>query len=231
MGKTKLNEMQILQGLLALLLTALAFSLPISSVLAQQTCIYMVPSDNTFNINTAPVGTKFNITFWCANVTQDLGGAQIHLDFNDSIINVTRWFTVPESEGGFMPEPITTLPNPPTPFYNHLGPGQGYIKIAVSKGGLPPTAPWGHNGTIAIVEFNITMAPPEGGQLSCILDINNTKTYLLDTSASPISSVTKENGSYTIIPEFTLIVALSFFITATATVAVLKKKSIFKKLD
>jgi len=189
---------------LVLLLTLLASSLTLTPLVfkakaAVTPTIYLEPSDNTFYTDTTNVGHLFNVTFWCANVTQDLGGAQIRLYFNDSIINVTRWFTVPESEGGFMPEPITALPNPPNPGYVHTGPGQAYIQIAVSKGGLPPTAPWGHNGTIAIVEFNITMAPPEGGQLSCILDINNTSTYLLDTNASPISGVTKENGSYTFI--------------------------------
>ena len=231
MDRTKFNKIHIIQWLLIPLLIALTSSLMISpAASAQQPTIYMVPSDNFYNINTTPVGTKFNVTVLCANVTQDIGGAQITLYFDDSIINVTRWFTVPESEGGFMPEPITALPAPPNNTgYIHVGSGEAYVKISVMKGGLPPTAPWGHNGTIAIFEFNITAPPPEGGQLTCPLSINNIDTYLLDPSAEEIPSVIKEDGTYTIIPEFTLITMLVLFTTLTVTVAVLRKKGILKK--
>jgi len=158
------------------------------------TKIYLDPSNYTFSATQVSIGYKFNVTVWCEDVSE-VAGAQIHLDFNDSIINVTRWFTVPESEGGFMPEPITALPNPPNPVYIHTGPGQGYIQIAVMKGGLPPTAPWGHNGKIAIIEFNITAVPPPEGILVSDLVIDNPSTYLLDPNSEGIPAL-KENGIY-----------------------------------
>ncbi|NIR16435.1 MAG: hypothetical protein GWN86_21930, partial [Desulfobacterales bacterium] len=96
-----------------------------------------------------------------------------------------------------MPSPIAALPSPPNPGYIHVGPGEGYIKVAVSKGGLPPTAPWGHDGKICILEFEIIATPPEDGSLSSTLNIDNADTYLLDPTVSEIPDVTKEDGTYT----------------------------------
>jgi hypothetical protein len=71
--------------------------------------------------------------------------------------------------------------------------------VSVSKGGLPPSPPYGHNGTIAIIEFTITATPPEGGQLTSSLNINNGDTFLKDSSNVNIPGITIEDGSYTII--------------------------------
>ncbi|NIV68233.1 hypothetical protein GWN43_05235 [Candidatus Bathyarchaeota archaeon] len=157
--------------------------------------ISLDPSENIFHLNETSIGHRFNVTAWVENA-MSLGGAQIQLHFNDTILNVTRWFTVDEGDGGFMPSPITAFPEPPTPSYDHIGPGEGRVRLAVSKGGLPPTAPWGHDGKICILEFNITAVPPMGGSLSSTLHINNTYTYLLDTTANKIPDVIKEDGSY-----------------------------------
>ncbi|MGQ9624691.1 MAG: cohesin domain-containing protein [Candidatus Bathycorpusculaceae bacterium] len=163
-----------------------------------ETRIYLEPSNIIYYTNTTSIGHLFNVTVICENVTVDLGGAQIYMEFNDSIINATRWWYVPEAEGGFMPEPVTALPTPPNPGYVHIGPGKGRIQVAVSKGGLPPTAPWGHDGKIAIIEFNVTAVPTDGA-LTTALTINHTDTYLLDTSATEVPDVVKEDGAYTII--------------------------------
>jgi hypothetical protein len=130
-----------------------------------------------------------------------------------------------------MPEPpaITALPTPPDPGYIHVGAGHGYVKVAVAKGGLPPAAPYGHNGTIAIIEFTIAATPPVGGLFTSLLNITNADTFLKDPTNTLIPGVVKENGSY-IIPEYALPVALSFFVTATAIVVLLRKKRIIKKL-
>jgi len=217
-------------GLFALMLvtiTANTFTLP---ALAQPQAIYLVPSNNTFDESTT-VGTKFNVTVWCANVTEDILGAQIHLSFNDSIINVTRWWAPDWDSSFFMPAPVSTLPTPPNPIYNNVGPGQGYVEIAVFKGGLPPVAPWGTNGTIAILEFSITAVPTEGEQFTSALHINDTFTYLKDPSNDFILGIVKEDGSYIIIPEYTMIILLSLFAVSTATVVLLKKKRIIQKLN
>jgi len=160
--------------------------------------------------------------------TIEIGGAQVYLEFNDSIINVTRWWAPTWDPDFFMPEPppATLLPAPPDPGYLHISPGKGRVLVSVSKGGLPPTAPWGHDGKIAVLEFNITKgAPPE---LSSILKINATDTYLLDKTAAEIPDVIIEDGSYTIIPELLPIVALLIFISSTATALILRKNIIQK---
>jgi len=160
--------------------------------------IYLAPSTNTFYSNTTNVGHRFNVTVWCANVTEDILGVQVTLHFNDSVVNVTRWWAPDWDTDFFMPAPVSVIPTPPNNVgYIHVGAGQGYVKVAVMKGGLPPVAPWGHNGTIAILEFNITAAPLEGGQLTSALHINNIDTYLKDTSNVDIPGVAKEDGSYT----------------------------------
>ncbi|MBS7281430.1 MAG: hypothetical protein KIH09_16550, partial [Candidatus Freyarchaeota archaeon] len=135
---------------------------------------------------------------------------QIRLEFNDSIINVTRWICPHGDPDFFMPEPptATELPTSPDPGYVHLAPGKGYIKISVSKGGLPPSPPWGHSGKMAIIEFNITAVPTEPGRkYASTLMINNSDTYLLDPYAYEILGVSKENGYYEISkpgPKYTL---------------------------
>ncbi|MGQ9624692.1 MAG: hypothetical protein ACUVT9_04905, partial [Candidatus Bathycorpusculaceae bacterium] len=175
--------------------------------------------------NTTSIGHLFNVTVICENVTVDLGGAQIYMEFNDSIINATRWWYVPEAQGGFMPEPVTALPTPPDPSYFHLGTGRGRIQIAVMKGGLPPSAPWGHDGKIAIIEFNVTAVPTDGA-LTTALTINHTDTYLLDQGGSEIPGVIKEDGSYTIIPEFGSLIAITTLAVITTLTALIKKKKL-----
>ncbi|MEM1540477.1 MAG: hypothetical protein QXJ07_03750 [Candidatus Bathyarchaeia archaeon] len=117
-----------------------------------------------YTTDTAYLGMKFNITVW-VQTTAELGGAQVYLEFDDSIINVTRWICPHGDPDFFLPEPpqATELPASPDPGYVHLAPNKGYIKIAVCKGGLPPTAPWGHSGKIAIIEFKITAIPTQPG--------------------------------------------------------------------
>jgi hypothetical protein len=161
--------------------------------------IYLTPSNNIYTTNTATIGTLFNVTVWCENVP-DLGGANIYLEFNDDIINVTRWICPHGDPYFFMPEPppATELPASPDPGYIHVAPGKGYVKIAVSKGGLPPGPPWGHSGKIAIFEFKITALPPKLGELNCTLKIDDENTFLLDPNAVKVPGVIKDNGWYEI---------------------------------
>jgi hypothetical protein len=162
--------------------------------------IYLEPSNNIYTTDTAYVGMKFNVTVWCADIPKAILGAQITLHFNDTILNVTAWYVPSLSDPNFFyygATKITTLPDPPDPGYVHVGAGHGYIKVAVSNGYLPPKAPWGHNGTIAIIEFIITAAPTVQGKYSSTLGINNDDTYIRDTSNVNID-VTKEDGYYEI---------------------------------
>ena len=53
--------------------------------------IYLDPSDNVFYSNVTSVGHRFNVTIWVEN-TPDIGGAQVYMEFDDDIVNVSRWF-------------------------------------------------------------------------------------------------------------------------------------------
>jgi len=160
--------------------------------------ISLTPSSNIYTTDTAYVGYKFNVTVSCSDVPS-LGGANIKLEFNDTIINATRWWAPSWDPSFFMPLPYKALPTPPYSIgYIHVSPGNGYVKVAVSKAGEPPVAPWGHNGTICIFEFNVTALPPKLGELNCTLKIDSAATYLLDPAAAEVPGVVKNNGWYEI---------------------------------
>jgi len=199
-GKVIFKQAKVLTTVILTLTILLVSISAFPSAMATTSRIYLEPSNNIYTTDTAYVGMEFNVTVWCTGITENILGAQIALWFNDSIINVTRWWAPDWDANFFMPSPIAVIPTPPDNVgYVHVGAGQGYVKVAVAKGGLPPTAPWGTNGTIAIFEFNITAAPTEGGQLTSSLSINNIDTYLKDTANVDIPGVVKEDGSYTFI--------------------------------
>jgi hypothetical protein len=193
--------------------------------------IYMEPPNNIYSLNNATLGTKFNVTIWVKNTTL-VGGAQASIEFNDTVLNVTRWFMPTWDPNFFMPQtpyPPSALPAPPNPGYLHLHLGRGRVLVAVSKGGLPPGEPWGHNGTIAIFEFNITKVPTvPGPKLTSVLKLNSTDTFLLDTTATELNGTIIRDGSYTFIPEFPAVYALvAFFVLSLA--AVIARKKVFAK--
>ncbi|MDH7563597.1 MAG: hypothetical protein QHH24_01760 [Candidatus Bathyarchaeota archaeon] len=208
--KHKLAKSLAISTIVALLLATFAFHTISASPTPR---IYLTPSNIIYTTDNATVGTKFNVTASCEDVP-DLGGAQICIIYNDTIVNATRWFL--PSTDFFMPQQPapTTLPTPPDTGYQHLPSGYGVIKIAVSKGGLPPTSPWGHSGKIAVIEFRIR-ALPTSGKFSTLLNINNIDTFLLDPLASEIPETIKEDGYY----EITKVVAppKTFTLTISAT--------------
>jgi hypothetical protein len=171
------------------------FLFPIGNITGKPT-VYLTPSDTFFDLNTGYVGKKFNVTVSVQNVP-DLGEAIICIGFNDSVIMPTRWFMPTWDPNFFMPRsPFTcAYPEPPDPGYAHLSKGSGSVQISVFKGGLPPMAPWGHNGTIAIIEFNITAAPPKGVQFTSFLQMGSTT--LCDPTGLSLPNTVIQDGSYT----------------------------------
>jgi hypothetical protein len=160
--------------------------------------IYLEPSDTTFYSNVTSVGQKFNVTVWVQNATS-IGGAQVYLEFNDDIVNVTRWFEPKnDPEYIFYSRGTSALPTPPDPGYVHVSSGVGYVQTSVSL--FPPDAPYfTGDGKICIYEFTIIAAPPEDGTLTCTLHINTVDTYLLDGEGVEVPNVTKEDGTYSFI--------------------------------
>jgi len=197
-------------------LTALIISIaiaPFPSTTAQSpTRIYLEPSNNIYTTDTAFIGFKFNVTVWVENAPE-VGGVQVYLEFNDSIVRVTRWFE-PKTDSSyiFYGKTTTALPTPPNdPGYVHLAPGRGRVLVSVSLFPPPPDqTPGQGNGKICIFEFNVTAAPTDPGKYSSALLIDSSDTYLLDANGNEVPNVAKENGYYEIIklgPSYSLTIS------------------------
>jgi hypothetical protein len=192
---------------IAILATFLLSSFPFYSAVAATTRIYVTPQNNIYTIDTAGVGTKFNVTIWVENAP-NVGGAQANVEFNDTILRVTRWFE-PRNDPQYIFYGRTTsaLPSPPDPGYLHLGPNRGRVLISVSL--FPPNPPYfTGNGIICIFEFNITKVPTDPGKFTSALTINAGETFLLDgDTGNEVPGVVKTNGYYEISkpgPKYTL---------------------------
>jgi len=160
------------------------------------TKIYLVPSDIVYTPSNASVGILFNVTVMVENVA-DLACFEVRVYFNDSIINVTRWYE-PTDNPEYVFQGKTTLPTPQPPDYDytHHGTGLGSAHVGCTVFPAPNPGEGFHgNGTLMIFEFNIT-AVPEDGAYSCDLSIDNEDTFLLNSTGEEITPVTKENGYY-----------------------------------
>jgi hypothetical protein len=193
--KFKIAKVLTIITLTALLTSIFTLS---SSAIIVAPRIYLEPSNNIYTTDTAYVGFKFNITVWVENAV-NVGAAQIHLEFNDDILRVTRWFE-PKNDPQyiFYSRGTSSLPTPPDPGYVHVSSGKGYVQTMVSL--FPPNPPYfTGNGKICIYEFNITAAPSAPGKYTSNLFIDSDDTYLLDgDTGDEVAGVVKQNGYYEI---------------------------------
>jgi hypothetical protein len=119
------------------------------------------------------------------------------MEFNDSLINVTRWIE-PTADPEYLFYGKTTVPSPPPPDpdYMHLEAGKGRIQVAANLFPTPPTQPPSSgNGKLCLFEFNITRYPTSD-TISSLLHINLTDTYLLDPNVNEVNPIIKEDGSF-----------------------------------
>jgi len=143
-------------------------------------------SNFIFYTSTTPVGSRFNTTAYVNNGTLVFSW-QIRMNYNAAYLNATRAW-IPDSDSQYIFFGLSTLLPPPS-FLT------GSVLIADSLLGTDNvnfTTPQ----KLAIIEFQIMAAPPTGGKVSSILDINNPgDTLLLDTNLVEIPTV-KTNGLY-----------------------------------
>lgn len=131
--------------------------------------LLLVPSDCRFDALTAPVGTLFNVTVMAENVV-DMKTWQVKMRFNDSFINVTRWYE-PTWDPTYVFYGKTTLPVPAPP-----RPAYGLEWLGCGSSMFPAPGPGGGftgSGLLCIFTFNITAAPRVGEDYSCVLNITN----------------------------------------------------------
>lgn len=186
-------------------LSTLAFILLISALFtvlpsfAQAARIYVNPSAINYSTSTTNLGDKFNVTIWVEN-SPPVGAWQVYMEFNDSVINVTRWFE-PTWDPSYMfyTKATSPMPTPPTPIYRHISAGRGSVMVAASLF-PPPPAQQPSSGTkkLCILEFMVTALPPKLGNLTSVLGINQPNTYLLDPDGFEVSPCTKEDCSYSL---------------------------------
>lgn len=221
-------------------LTLVAFALTIvtvsalvfPSLAAGEARVYLDPSQNVFPEST-PLGTKFNVTVNVTNVA-NLGAAQVHLEFDDTVLRVTRWFE-PKNDPLYVFYGKGTQGQPDTENdtnYRHLTTGMGMAEIAVMI--FPPAPPYfTGSGKLCIFEFNITAGPPPP-VLTSVLTLHNSTnhgyTYLLDGDTVEEIPLTLDDGSYTFVPEFVPLLALSLLVTSTTIAVLLKRKRATQKL-
>lgn len=143
----------------------------------QVTRLYVDPMENVFFTNTTSVGDTFTINVSVDDV-DDLYGFEFKLGYNTTLLDIVSREILPPWELYF----IAT---------NEINETNGtYWLIVVA---LTPAPSFYGNTTLARITFQITMAPPVGGSVSCDLDLYDTT--LPNSSAGPIPHVI-EDGYY-----------------------------------
>lgn len=160
-----------LKGLAFLLLIVFALNLAnIFPVASSTSEIYVDPPNYIFDATATPIGTLFNVTVKVKDVV-DMQTWQVKMWFNDSFINVTRWYE-PKWDPNYVFYGKTTLPVP-TPPKVAYGPG-GWCGMGVSLFPAPNVGEgFTGSGILCIITFNITALPPTGKAYSCLLNITN----------------------------------------------------------
>jgi hypothetical protein len=200
------------QLLLLILLTLSILYTPVPTNATPALRIYLDPQNYIYTIKNATIGTRFNATVWVGSDTYPfkLMTWQVYITWNQDLINVTRiWGETTgswtyrawpnDNFGGrswdpgyvFYAKGGGTIGNP---YFYNLGPESAAIKIADT---LVAEATISTPKKLCAIEFEIKKIPEEGQTLSCVLGINNTKTYLLDKNGK-ISGVTIHDGYYEI---------------------------------
>jgi thermitase len=179
------------QGLVADSFNVSAYATPTNS-----TEIYFDSSSYMFDASTVAVGDRFNVTLLVRNV-EDFAAWQITMCYDDSIINVTRWFEPTwDPQYVFYAETTMALPPPPDVCYTHLPAGNASAQVGALIWPTEQPTFYG-SGKLCILEFEITAIPEAGQQYSCILSIDNQDTYYLDSNCLfPIFYDVYDNAYY-----------------------------------
>jgi len=141
--------------------------------------------------NLTSTGAFFNVTIRVDDV-EDLFAFQVLLFYDSSLINASRaWVPTWDSEYVFNGKTTT----PVTMFY-YDDPQYGY---AVNIGdAILVGETFAGSGLLAIIEFEVIYTP-NTGEVSCDLEIDNSDTYLLDSSAVNEITTVKTDGHYRLI--------------------------------
>jgi hypothetical protein len=185
--------MLITSTTLLLIIGAFKFSLtPSVSAAPSDVVFYVNPAVNYFETAATPVGYKFNVTVMWQDSGSPLNAVyayQINFQYNATLLNCTRaWKPTWNSTWLFYGKSVVGLGAVFRPGEAMVA--ESLLGMASASSALSP---------LAIFELEIKKAPPEGGQVSCTLNIDNADTYWLDTDLNE-QTPTKTNGTYTYVP-------------------------------
>jgi parallel beta-helix repeat protein len=165
---------------------------------------YLEPSENVFYTNETSVGDRFNVTAWVENLqAANIVAVQAALEFNETILNVTRWFEPTwDTQYIFYGRTTFVVPTPPKPDYVTNGSGIGRVRAGVCLFPSEQT-PFGDvRGKVCIFEFNITAIPTEQAtEITSALHFNDFETSAFDTNVVELEDI-EQDGSYTMINPF-----------------------------
>ena len=161
--------------------------------------MYLVPSTETFSTNTASVGTLFNVTGWI-NVTESSTGWSAGLLFNASQLQVvTATFSgTGGTESLWLQDSSipTTSVLAESAYWNNtlgtVGEPSGFGETAYY-----PYVATSNVGSLFVIEFNITQAPPPGGSLTSNIQWDPTLSYGFDSNGLEEYGFSFGNCTYT----------------------------------
>lgn len=152
--------------------------------------IYVDPQNNVFLPSNGTVGTNFSISLKALNWTAPgVFSYKFKLFYNNTLLQATNaliptghWLTPVNPNNVSIIDPGT------------INQTEGSVSFAVTLNGSESGKTG--SGTISTITFNITQAPPTGGNVSCTLEIRNIT--LTDPSNATISPDTYQiiNGNY-----------------------------------
>jgi len=227
-----------LAGVLLLSLVILLIGTSPKALANPPITIRIKPSDYVFSPENATIGTLFNVTVWVESDTYpfNLMMWQVFLTFNDSLIKPVFYNSTtfgetlpiiwPNDDMGGRNFDINYV------FYGKSGGmmGKPYydpnLKSVQIGDTLFTDTPVNAPKILCVIQFNITTIPSDGW-LSCALNIDNEDTYLYD-SKGQIPSVVKVDGTYTFIPEFSIII-IPITLLSTSIVTIMMRKRLYKK--
>jgi hypothetical protein len=159
----------------------------------------MLPNPINYDTDTAYVGMTFNVTVHIHDAV-DVQGVQIKMDFDDAVINFSRWFEAKGPGYFFGTKFIKPLPPPPDGNYQHKTippPARGEILVGLIEDPLSQV-PVNGTGDLVILEFVVMQLPPKLGNLTSQLHMSYpSDTYTIDSGGGN-RPLTVNDGTYTI---------------------------------
>jgi hypothetical protein len=186
--------------------------------------MWVEPSSVTYSLDNATIGTKFNVTVWLNIASANIFGYQFGLMYNRTQLRGARGGFTAGSTSKFM-ELHDTQASGPIIDTSFLGNGS-VVVFESCKGDDKITVP--NENSTAWVEFEIMLLPEAGKTITSTFDITSTypdRTWAQDENLNKVA-LTTYDGTYTVVPEFWLI--LPIFMSLTLFAIVFRKRILRK---